>query len=307
MNEIIKTESLVKRFGQTMAVNDISINVNKGEIYGFLGLNGAGKTTLIRMLLGLIKPTSGRVLLHGKEVKPGLIEVWKDVGYLVETPYSYPDLTVTENLEVIRKLRGITDNESVTRVINKLNLNAYKDVLVKHLSLGNAQRLGIAKALIHNPSILILDEPANGLDPAGIVEIREFLKGLAINHGVTIFISSHILDEIAKLANRIGIIHEGHLIQELTSIDLEAKLSKELILSTRDNKKLYSLLEQEGYSPKLDAKGTISLVEKKAIEAPDVIATFLVNQQLPPTMLKVEEENLESFFLRTISSKEVHT
>ena len=306
MVEVIRTERIVKRFGQTLAVDNISITVKKGEIYGFLGLNGAGKTTLIRMLLGLIKPTSGKVFLNNKEVKPGLVDIWEHVGYLVETPYAYPDLTVSENLEIIRKLRGISDKESVDKIINKLNLKMYKDVLAKHLSLGNAQRLGIAKALIHNPSILILDEPANGLDPAGIVEIRELLKDLALNHGVTIFISSHILDEISRFANRIGIIHNGMLLLELTEEELQNNLIKKLFINTRDNERLQIILQQEGYHSEISESGAVCLQEENAIKYPDEIATMLVNKNVPPTLLKVVKEDLETFFLRIISTEEVN-
>jgi ABC-2 type transport system ATP-binding protein len=214
MDAVIRTESLSKHYGKLKAVDEVSISVQKGEIYGFLGLNGAGKTTTIRMLLGLISPTSGAAYLNNNKVSPGNTEMWKDIGYLVEVPYSYPDLTVWENLEIIRRLRFLKDNRSTLNIIEKLRLEPYSDVLSKNLSLGNSQRLGLAKALIHEPDILLLDEPANGLDPEGIVEIRELLEDLAANSGVTVFISSHILGEISKLATRIGIIHEGKLIHE---------------------------------------------------------------------------------------------
>ena len=305
MDVVIRTENLVKNFGQTQAVNDISITVEKGEIYGFLGLNGAGKTTLIRMLLGIIRPTSGTVYLDNTPVKPGILNIWKKVGYLVETPYAYPDLTVKENLEAMRKLRGLTDRSSVPRVIEKLKLEQYENVLAKHLSLGNAQRLGIAKALIHDPEILILDEPANGLDPAGIVEIRELLMNLAHSNGVTIFISSHILGEVSKFASRIGIIHQGKLIQEVKSSDLPTFLIKKLVVNAKDKNKLELVLKQNGYSPKTGENNLIQLSDKTAIDFPDQIATLLVQANIPPTLLKVDEEDLESFFLRTVSHKEV--
>lgn len=295
----------MKNFGQTKAVNDISINVEKGEIYGFLGLNGAGKTTLIRMLLGMIRPTSGTVYLDNLPVKPGIVDIWTKVGYLVETPYAYPDLTVKQNLEAIRKLRGLSDTSSVRTVIEKLRLEQYENVLAKNLSLGNAQRLGIAKALIHNPEILILDEPANSLDPAGIVEIRELLMNLAHSYGVTIFISSHILGEVSKFASRIGIIHQGKLMQEVKSSELLSLLNRKLIVNAKDKDKLELVLKQEGYSPKIGKNNLIQIFDKTAIDSPDTIATLLVQAKVPPTLLKVDEEDLESFFLRTVSHKEV--
>lgn len=305
MDEVIKTENLVKYYGKTHAVDDISINVKKGEIYGFLGLNGAGKTTVIRMLLGMIKPTSGKVYLHDTLIKQGINSIWEHVGYLVETPYSYPDLTVKENLEVIRKLRGIPERSTVPQIIDNLRLGQYQNVHAKNLSLGNAQRLGIAKALIHEPKILILDEPANGLDPAGIVEIRELLRELAYKKGVTIFISSHILGEISKFASRIGIIHYGKLVQELDTNDLKKHLNKRLCVNARDISALQTLLKKEGYDPKESQQGFLEVMDEEAINAPDQLATLLVHENIPPTMLKVEEEDLESFFLRTITKQEV--
>jgi len=193
--EVIRTHNLSKHYGKVKAVDGISLNVRKGEIYGFLGLNGAGKTTTIRMLLGMIHPTTGESYLNGEKVNARMHNLWNHVGYLVEIPYSYPQLTVRENLEIVRRLRFLPDSRAVDSVIEKLQLGPYHNRKAKNLSLGNAQRLGLAKALIHNPDILILDEPANGLDPAGIVEIRELLRDLAFNKGVTIFISSHILGE----------------------------------------------------------------------------------------------------------------
>ena len=179
MQNVIETSGLTKQFGTFTAVDSVSLSVQKGEVYGFLGLNGAGKTTTIRMLLGMIRPSSGYALINGKRVHAGNHALWRRVGYLVEIPYSYPDLSVRENLEVIRRLRFVPDSNAVDRVMEKLHISQYRDRKAKNLSLGNAQRLGLAKAIMHNPDVLILDEPANGLDPAGIVEIREQLHTLA--------------------------------------------------------------------------------------------------------------------------------
>ncbi|HEX5002621.1 MAG TPA: ATP-binding cassette domain-containing protein, partial [Bacteroidia bacterium] len=212
--EIITTTSLTKYFGTTAATDNISVHVNEGEIYGFLGLNGAGKTTLIRMLLGMIKPDSGSVRLFGKPVSRDF-DIWNEVGYLVETPHGYPNLSVNENLQVYYQLRRLKKPAWVDEIICKLKLEKYRHKKEKFLSLGNKQRLGLAKALVHQPKLLILDEPINGLDPEGIVEVRSLLLELAAK-GTTIFLSSHILGEISKLAHRIGIIHRGRLVKELT-------------------------------------------------------------------------------------------
>ena len=302
MEDIIKTHNLTKTFGNVHAVDGVSLSVKKGEIYGFLGLNGAGKTTTIRMLLGMISPTMGKSFLFNKKVNTDSYDLWAKVGYLVETPYSYPELTVKENLEITRRLRQIP-NTSVDDIIQQLKLTSYKDRKAKHLSLGNAQRLGLAKALIHNPDVLILDEPSNGLDPAGIVEIRELLKDLASNHGVTIFISSHNLGEIFKLVNRIGIIHEGKLIQEVNSNQLEHLLNKRLIIDTLDKEATKTILKKEGFSVNLSNEGLLEIIGNKAINHPEKIASILVHAGMPPTLLKVEEENLESYFLRIIGAK----
>ncbi len=300
--DIIKTENLTKYYKNIHAVDGISISINKGEIYGFLGLNGAGKTTTIRMLLGMIKPTSGSAYIKGKRVYADNIELWKNVGSLVEVPYSYPDLTVRENLELIRRLRFISDHKSVDRIIDKLKLSTYANRRAKNLSLGNAQRLGLAKALIHNPEILILDEPTNGLDPAGIREIREMFNDLAANQGITIFISSHILGEISRFATRIGIIHEGKLIQEVDAKELDKLCSKKLIINANNTQDASSILLQNGYTLSERKDGIIEVLDEKAINEPDVIATIMVNSDCPPTLLYVEEEDLESYFLRIIES-----
>ena len=169
------------------------------------------------------------------------------MGYIVETPYSYPELTVRENLEIVRKLRGISDKKCVDWIMDKLKLEIYSTKKAKHLSLGNAQWLGIAKAIIHKPQILILDEPTNGLDPAGIVEARELLQDLASNSGVTILISSHKLDEISRIATNIAIIHDGKLIKEINGAQLENQLKKTLTLDGKDRAVMVSVLSKAGY------------------------------------------------------------
>jgi len=301
--DIIRTENISKHYGDVHAVSDMSLNVRKGEIYGFLGLNGAGKTTTIRMLLGMIRPTSGAAFINGKRISMENTELWKCVGSLVEIPYSYPELTVRENLEIIRRMRFITDKKAIESVIDKLKLGVYANRKAKDLSLGNNQRLGLAKALIHNPDILLLDEPTNGLDPSGIYEIREMLSDLALNKGVTIFISSHILGEISRFATRIGIIHEGKLMKEIDANLLESVLSRHLMVSANDIHLAYSRLAQKGYNPKKITDQIIEINDESAISKPDTVATMMVNAGCAPTLLKIDEEDLESYFLRTIGMK----
>ncbi len=303
MEAIIRTEKLTKTFKDVLAVSELSLNIKQGEIYGFLGLNGAGKTTTIRMLLGMISPDKGEAYLHGKKVRPGNSGMWKDTGYLVEMPYAYPNLTVNENLEIIRRLRLMDERNAVASVMDKMKLTAYANRKAGNLSLGNAQRLGIAKALIHHPDILILDEPANGLDPEGIYEIREMLRDLAENHGVTVFISSHILSEISKFATRIGIIHQGVLIRELDTRQLEQLCRKRLLVDTADNELACSVLLKNGIEAERTPDNRLEIQSGEVIAHPENVATLLVRNNVPPAMLNVVEEDLESYFLRTIKMK----
>jgi ABC-2 type transport system ATP-binding protein len=304
---VISTGGLSKSFSKFTAVDDLSLHIPKGEIYGFLGLNGAGKTTTIRMLLGMIRPSQGSVSLFGQEVEPGHSTIWERVGYLVETPHHYPDLTVRENLEIYRRLRRIKGTNAVENTIRDLGLEQYADKRARHLSLGNTQRLGLAKALIHHPDLLILDEPANALDPAGIVEVRNLLRSLSEKDGVTIFISSHILSEIARLATHIGIIHGGRMIRELYTRELEELEEPRLAVDVKDMSSAVGALQKSGLSPRLDAAGTTLIMKDDlALSHPDRIATILVQAGFPPSRLVVERGDLESYFLKLVGAdKEV--
>ena len=303
MHPIIETVNLSKSYKQFQAVKEVSLQIYKGEIYGFIGLNGAGKTTTIRMLLGMIQPTRGTCFMNGEKISKSNYHIWKKVGHIVETPHAYPELTVEENLTIYRRLRLVTDVEAVPTIMQQLNLTKYAHIKVRNLSLGNAQRLGIAKALLHKPDILILDEPVNGLDPEGIAEIRELLHNLSVNNGVTILISSHLLSEMAKIATKIGIIHEGKLIQEVESIHLNKLLNERLIIGTRNNVLAKNKLTLEGYDSRLNENGYIEIHDKKAIQDPGKISSLLVYNGFPPTSLTVKEEDLESYFLRIIREK----
>lgn len=300
MNLPIETEDLGKRYGDVRAVEHLSLRVAEGEIYAFLGLNGAGKTTTIRMLLGMIKPTTGYAKVLQTRVRIGKRQPWESVGYMVEDPHAYPELTVYENLEVARRLHPGTPPKAVGQIIERLGLAAYADRRTGTLSHGNAQRLGLAKALIHDPKLLILDEPANGLDPAGIVEIRELLLELTRDHGGTVFMSSHILAEVSRLAGRIGIIHKGHLLQELNTDELERNRRRRLLLKVREVESAYRVLISADQPAKILQDGTIELKNTASIEHPDDINRLLVNAGTPPTQLMVEEEELEQYFLRLV-------
>lgn len=304
MNLTIETENLGKNYGDVRAVENLSLRVAEGEIYAFLGLNGAGKTTTIRMLLGMIKPTSGYANVLQTRVRLGSTKPWESVGYLVEIPHCYPELTVQENLEVARRLHPSTNRAAVDRIIERLGLVVYAKRRAGNLSQGNAQRLGLARALLHNPRLIFLDEPANGLDPAGIVEIRELLLELTREQGVTVFMSSHILAEVSRLAQRIGIIHNGHLLQELNIDELERNRRRRLVLRVRDVAKAQRALLAAGQPAEILPDGTIELKNQTSVERPDDINQLLVNAGSPPTQLMVEEEELEQYFLRLVGMDE---
>jgi ABC-2 type transport system ATP-binding protein len=300
LNLPIETEDLGKRYGDVRAVEHLSLRVAEGEIYAFLGLNGAGKTTTIRMLLGMIKPTTGYARVLQTRVRLGSKEPWESVGYLVEIPHSYPELTVYENLEVARRFHPGVPCEAVGQIIERMGLAVYADRRAGTLSQGNAQRLGLAKALLHNPRLLFLDEPANGLDPAGIVEIRELLLELTRQQGVTVFMSSHILAEVSRLAQRIGIIHEGRLLQELSIDELERNRKRRLLLRARDVESAQQALVAAGQPAEILPDGTIEQKNASSVERPDDISCLLVNAGTPPTHLVIDEEELEEYFLRLV-------
>jgi ABC-2 type transport system ATP-binding protein len=218
---------------------------------------------------------------------------------MVEAPSAYPELTVRENLEIARRLHGITDARAASRAIERLGLAAYASRKAGVLSTGNLQRLGLARALLHDPELLVLDEPANGLDPAGVVEIRELLASLAREGGVTVFMSSHILTEVDRLATRIGIIHNGRLIEELEAHKLEEIRFRRLEIVARDGDAARAALAAAGYAVQAGGN-TLVLTERRAIAAPDEVAAVLVHAGTPPLRLAVEQEDLEATFLRLV-------
>jgi ABC-2 type transport system ATP-binding protein len=300
----IVAAGLTKHFGDITAVDNLDLNIRRGEIYGFLGLNGAGKTTTIRMLLGMIRPSAGSVSLFGTVIQPGQRSIWQRVGYMVETPHAYPDLTVQENLEIVRRLRKLDDSAAVDNIVAELGLTHYVNRRARTLSLGNAQRLGLAKALIHHPDMLILDEPVNALDPAGIVEMRNLLRSLAENSGVTIFISSHLLSEVTRLATRIGVIHEGRLVKELGMGELAGQEEQRLEVGVGDTGAALAVLGKAGIPARRDGQSSLIITDKPSMQHPERIATLLVEAGCPPTRLAVEKGDLESYFLGLVGMKE---
>jgi ABC-2 type transport system ATP-binding protein len=298
MTAVIHIQGLSKRFGDVLAVDAVDLSVGRGEIYGFLGLNGAGKTTTIRALLGMIRPSAGSVSLFGKTVGPGGRGPWRLVGHLVERPTAYPELSVRENLEVARRLHDIADPKVTGQAIERFGLAPYADRPARTLSTGNLQRLGLARAFLHEPELVVLDEPANGLDPAGVVEVRELLRSAAHDQGVTVFMSSHILAEVDRLATRIGIIHRGRLVEEWGTADLERRRERRLMVDAHDRVAARAVLQAAGHTVRDSSEGGFALTDVRAVEAPDEVARILVAAGAPPIRLSIEQEDLEQHFLR---------
>ena len=291
----IVTHEISKRYGDVLAVDALDLDVRRGEIYAFLGPNGAGKTTMIRMLLGLIRPTRGDVEVLGERVRPGASDVFARVGYLVETATAYPNLTVRENLDVQRRLTRAPP-AAVAEAITLMRLDAHADRRAGVLSLGLKQRLALARALLHRPDLLILDEPANALDPAGIVEVRELLQSLTRDHGVTVFMSSHILAEVAHLADRIGIVDDGHLVEQIDRPQLRAREHGHLRVGTPQPGPAAELLARAGFAHIEPADGHLRVFD--AEQCAGEIARILVGAGIELTELSEAHEDLESYFLR---------
>jgi len=300
---IIRTYNLSKQYGTHLAVKNLNLNVNRGDIYGFLGRNGAGKSTTIRLILSLIKPTSGYVELFNE--KPG-IQSFARIGSLVETPGAYPNLSIKENLEIQRQLLGINSPIAVTETLDLVNLTKDEDKKASTLSTGTLQRLGLARALLHKPEILILDEPTNGLDPAGIKEIRLLLKRLSEDRKITIFMSSHILAEIQQLATRIGIIHRGELLEEIDYEELKRKNRTYLEFKVSNPVRTTWILEEKlqikDYS--VHEENTIRIYSH--LENSSTINRILVTENIDVSSIFLNEDNLEDHFLKLTSEVKNH-
>lgn len=244
-NYIIETKNLTKVYGEQTVVNSVNLHIEKGSIYGLLGRNGAGKTTIMKMILGLTDISNGEVSVFNQNIKGNEKKIYPRIGAIIETPGFYPNLTGTENLDIFAMLRGTAFPNAVKNALEVVGL-PYKDKkLFGNYSLGMKQRLGIANAILHDPEVLILDEPTNGLDPIGIAEVRDFIKDLSVKKGKTILISSHILSEITLLADTVGIIDKGVLLEENSMEELNKKNRKYIILEVSDVSKAATILEKE--------------------------------------------------------------
>lgn len=297
MDYLLETVDLTKDFSSQRVVDQLCLHIKKGEIYGFLGENGAGKTTTIRMLMGLLNPTSGSIYFNGQEFSTQYPSLLKNIGTIIEYPGFYPNLNARDQLKISSNLMGVTDNKDIDQVLNTVDLLKSKNKKVKDFSLGMKQRLGIARAILHNPDFLILDEPTNGLDPTGIQEIRELLLHLSRDLGKTILISSHILSEIEQLADTIGIIHQGALVVEDNLNNLKSKFKKHVRLKVDNREKTLHLLREK--MPNF----TYELVNEKHLlilsEIPNeaLITKLLVLNQIEVYEITTIYQSLEDYFI----------
>ncbi len=294
----IQTNHLMKNVGGKEIVSDVSLHVKKGEIYGFLGPNGAGKTSIMKMITNLWKPTGGSIELFGEMLTPDSYEVLKRMGSMIEFPCFYERMTGRENLELHCEYMGYYSTDSVANVLEMLDLTADADRAVKGYSLGMKERLGIARAILCRPELLILDEPTNGLDPAGIKKIRNLLKSLCLEYGITIMVSSHILSEIESIADTVGIIHHGRMKEEISMETVEEMNLAYIELSVTDTKRAaYVLSDKCGL-------GNFKIMEDRLIRIYDKKATVqdltkaLAMNEVDIAAIGRKAETLEDYFLK---------
>ena len=299
---IIETQNLTRHFGKLTAVESVDLKVPEASVYGFLGPNGAGKTTTIRMLLGLIKPDPrAEVNIFGKSIRKERLEILGRLGALVEQPAFYPHLTGCENLEIIRRMRGLP-KPSITEALAIVKLEDAANRLAKHYSSGMKQRLGLAIALMGQPELLILDEPTNGLDPAGIHEMRELIVRLPEEFGITVFLSSHLLSEVEHVATQIGIIQKGRLIFQGNPESLQAQLNEFVIVSVDQPEKAKAVLAQAGWN--VQRNGSQKLyVDANGQSDAALINTQLLGAGVSVYQISLERPSLEDIFLKLTGEK----
>lgn len=297
---ILKTYKITKKYGDQVVVNNVNMTIKKGEIYGFIGQNGAGKTTLIRLITGLIHKSGGEIELLGASGENELNKARTMVGSLIETPSFYDNMTARENLEVSRLIRNIPGKKCIDDVLELVGLKDVEKKKVKNFSLGMKQRLGIANALMGNPKLLILDEPINGLDPIGIVEIRELLKKINKEKDMTILISSHILSELSELATTYGIIAKGKLIEEITVEKLSEKCRQYIDLKVDNTSKAVTLLERELGITNYEVLENNNIKVFSNLDNVGEVNFILSRAGIIVENIGVKGENLEEYFMNLV-------
>lgn len=297
MDYLLETVNLTKDFSSQRVVDELCLHIKKGEIYGFLGENGAGKTTTIRMLMGLLNPTSGSIYFNGQEFSTQYPSLLKNIGTIIEYPGFYPNLNARDQLKISSNLMGVTDAQAIEKALNTVDLLKSKNKKVKDFSLGMKQRLGIARAILHNPDFLILDEPTNGLDPTGIQEIRELLLHLSRDLGKTILISSHILSEIEQLADTIGIIHQGSLVVEDNLNNLKSTFKKHIRLKVDNREKTLHLLREQIPNIAYELVNEQQLLILSEIPNEAFITKLLVLNEIEVYEITTIHQSLEDYFI----------
>ena len=301
MADIVQTRGLCKQYGKVLRVNRLDLKVPEGAIYGFLGPNGAGKSTTLKMILGLVHPTAGSISVFGKEVDGhNRLDMLKQVGSLIESPSYYGHLTGEENLKVVQTLRGVPEKD-VYEVLEIVRLEGQRNKKAAHYSLGMKQRLGLAAALLGFPRLLILDEPTNGLDPAGIQEMRELICSLPARFGMTVLVSSHLLSEIDQMADHVGIIREGELVFQDTLETLHRHSRHNLALRTGDNEGALKLLHQSRV-PCAQEEDYILLPRLDDPDAAKLIR-YLIGRGVDVLRLEERQKSLEDIFLELTGGK----
>ncbi|MCP8967607.1 ABC transporter ATP-binding protein [Ectobacillus ponti] len=295
MEYIVKTEGLTKTFGKETAVAGLHMNIPKGEIYGFLGPNGAGKTTTIRMLLGLAKPTEGTVRIFGRDLQQERIQILQKVGSLVENPSYYPHLTAYENLEALRKILGVP-KARIDEVLELVRLTDAAHKKMKGFSLGMKQRLGIAASLLHQPELLILDEPTNGLDPLGIIEMRELIKRLPAEYGMTVLISSHLLSEIDQMATTVGVVTKGKMIFQDSIAAMRQLAKQQVSLKVSSSERAWRSLLAKGM--KADYEDGLVRLAAPTDEMVAEAVSHLAGDGFSIYRVEEEKRSLEDIFLQ---------
>lgn len=292
---IIQTHDLCKQYGSALRVSHLNLNVPEGSIYGFLGPNGAGKSTTLKMILGLVRPTAGSIRVLGKDMDSGnRLSVLRQVGSLIESPSYYGHLTGEENLRIVQTLRGIPE-KNIREVLQIVRLDGQREKKVAHYSLGMKQRLGLAAALLGYPKLLILDEPTNGLDPAGIQEMRELICDLPGRFGMTVVVSSHLLSEIDQMANHVAIIREGELVFQDSLEALHGRSRHHLALRTTNNTVARSLLAEQ--SVPCEEENGYLILPILSDEVAAHLTAFLAGNRLGIVRLEERQKSLEDIFL----------
>lgn len=292
---IIQTHDLCKQYGNALRVSHLNLNVPEGSIYGFLGPNGAGKSTTLKMILGLVRPTAGSIRVLGKDMdNSNRLSVLRQVGSLIESPSYYGHLTGEENLRIVQTLRGIPE-KNIREVLQIVRLDGQREKKVAHYSLGMKQRLGLAAALLGYPKLLILDEPTNGLDPAGIQEMRELICGLPGRFGMTVVVSSHLLSEIDQMANHVAIIREGELVFQDSLEALHGRSRHHLALRTTNNAIARRLLAEQ--SMPCEEENGYLILPILSDEVAAQLTGFLAGNRLGIVRLEERQKSLEDIFL----------